>query len=378
MHWRSLLEQSRSQLGWLALAGVALLATKRPTRWPPKIDYTGSAHPTDLDNKTDRIVAFNNIAKTLPATYPDTLRIPVGESRTQHHHKKIKITPGVHFIERWIQHNPYVENDSNGLIGRFPSMAMVALSMTANAEAELHKNREGGSVVESAKDLEGRVKYTGTRVRKKDMVGGSGRLAMPFHEALIIFEGYRFKDGSLELELINVLPREERFGFSSQYDDMAISLWPSTARIDPITPDSKEAPRPTYGFWLHEPITYANWNDPTAVEWLPVGTHKQAGNFSLKNWKDSAKAVGIKPPSSRPPILEVDTAWKNMNPSERKALWDNLCRACPALLRSAQGGAIGAIEGKMRKRENRIKAQKTLLAWGHPQVQKYVDQNCWI
>ena len=156
MDWRSLLEQYRSQLGWLALAGVALLAVKRPTRWPPKIDYTGSAHPTDRDTETDRIVAFNIIAKTLPKTYPDILWVPVGQTRTQHHHKKIKITPGVHFIERWIQHHPYVENDSEGLIGRFPSMAMMALSMTADAEAKLHKKREGGSVVESADDLEGR------------------------------------------------------------------------------------------------------------------------------------------------------------------------------------------------------------------------------
>ena len=67
-----------------------------------------------------------------------------------------------------------------------------------------------------------------------------------------------------------------------------------------------------------------------------------------------------------------------MNPSDRKGLWDNLCRTCPALRSSAQGEAIGAIEGKMRKRENRIKAQQTLLAWGQPQVQKYVDENCWI
>ena len=220
------------------------------------------------------------------------------------------------------------------------------------------------------------VKYTGTRVRKHNMVGGSGRLAMPFHEALIIFEGYRFKDGSLELELINVLPREARSGFSSQYDDMAVSLWPGTARIDPITPDSKETPRPTYGFWLHEPITYANWDDPNAVEWLPVGTHKQAGNFSLKNWKDSAKAVGVKPPSSRPPVLGVDPEWKNCNLSERRGVWRKLCVACPELESSSEGIEIAKITGRMTKKDNRIKASLTLLGWDYLKVQRYVDKIC--
>ena len=376
MDWRLLLEQYRSQLGWLALAGVALLAVKRPTRWPPKIDYTGSAHPTDRDTETDRIVAFNRIAQALPATYPDTLWIPVGQTRTEHHHKEIKITPGVHFMERWIQNHRYVENDSIGLIGRFPSMAMMALSMTADAEVELHKNREGGSVVESAKDLEGRVKYTGTRVRKRNMVGGSGRLAMPFHEALIIFEGYRFKDGTLELELINVLPRERRSGFSSQYDEMNVSTWPDAARIDPITPDSNETPRPTYGFWLHEPITYSNWNNKDAVEWLPVGTHEQAGNFSLKNWKRSAKAVGIKPPSSRPPVLAVDPEWKNWKLSERRVAWRKLCEACPELGTGPEGIKIAKIKGRMTKKDNRIKASQTLLGWDHQKVQRFVDQIC--
>lgn len=376
MNWRLLLEQYRSQLGWLALAGVALLAVKRPTRWPPKIDYTGSAHPTDRDNETDRIIDFNRIAQTLPATYPDTLRVPKGQTRTQHHHQMVKITPGVHFMERWIQNHRYVENDSVGLIGRFPSMAVIAFSMTDDTVAQEHKNREGGSVVESAKDLEGRVKYTGTRVRKRNMVGGSGRLAMPFHEALIIFEGYRFSDGTLELELINVLPREARSGFSSQYDEMSVSFWPETARIDPITPDSKETPRPTYGFWLHEPITQANWNDRAALEWLPVGTHKQAGNFSLKNWKQAAKALGIKPPSSRSPLLGVDPNWRNWNLSERRGAWRKLCGVCPELESSPAGIEIAKIKGRMTKKDNRVKASLTLLGWDYQKVQRLVDQIC--
>lgn len=370
MDWRSVLDKYRSQLGWLALAGVALLSVKRDDKWPPSIDTGRVANPNDKDNVPSRVTRWNQEGKTLPQSYPAILKIDVGTKEVP-----IMIRPSVHFKDNWRARNKYVENDWLGLIGRLPSMAYAGMLMTLDPVATEHKKRAGGSVVNA--ELEGRVKYTGTRVRKPRMVGGSGRLGMPFHEALILFEVYRFDNGSLEMDLINVLPREARGRFQSQYTEMKNPRWPENARIDPISADLAEVPRPTYGLWLHEPINPANAGSRDSIEWLE-GNHEQGGNFSLKQWKKSAKSIGIKPQSSRPPALEIDRAWKNMNPSERKALWDNLCRACPALLSSDQGIAIGAIEGKMRKKENKIKAQKTLLAWGLPQVQTYVDENCWI
>ena len=371
MDWRSVIEKYSSQLGWLALAGVALLAVKKDDKWPPDINYGGSSNPDDLDSGHLRKVKWNFEGKQQPQSYPARIDIDVGGGDSA----PVKIIPTNHFKEQWIDRHAFVENDSLGLIGRFPSMALMGISMTFDKVAGAHKHRLGGTEVEPK--LSGRVKYTGTRVRKPRMTGGSGRLSMPFHESIILFEVYRFDNDSFEMELINVLPREGRGKFDSQYTEMSRKSWPDNARVDPISADPTEVPRPTYGMWIHEPITPKNMSQPSSVEWLE-GDHSQGGNFSLKQWKKAARTIGISTPSSRPPKLEVDKVWKNMNPSERKSLWDNLCRACPSLLSSAQGEAIGAIEGKMRKKENKLKAQQTLLAWGQPQVQKYVDQNCWI
>lgn len=373
MDWQSLLEKYRSQLGWLALAGVALLAVKKDDRWPPEIDTGRKADSDDIDNQPARKTRWNYEGKQEPKFYPATIKIDIGATDLA----RVKIEPSFHFKQNWKKRNKYVENDSLGLIGRFPSMALAGIMMTSDTAVASHQQRHKGSVLEDFEKLEGRVKYTGTRMMRPRMAGGSGRLGMPFHEALILFEVYRFDNGSFLMDLINVVPREARGKFRSQYTEMNHSSWPDNARIDPISADLTEGQRPTYGLWLHEPLTAANALSSSSIEWLE-GDHEQGGNFSLKQWKKSSKAAGIKPKSSRPPVLEVDPAWKNMDPSKRKSTWDNMCRACPALLSSAQGEAIAAIKGKMRKRENRIKAQQTLLAWGQPQVQKYVDQNCWI
>ena len=61
MDWQSLLEKYRSQLGWLALAGVALLAVKKDNKWPPDppINYGGQPDPNDRDADKNRIIKWN-------------------------------------------------------------------------------------------------------------------------------------------------------------------------------------------------------------------------------------------------------------------------------------------------------------------------------
>ena len=281
MDWRSFFEKYRSQLGWLTLAGVALLAVKREDRWPPDppITYGGQADPHDVDAQPGRVTMWNFEGKQVkPETFPSTHYIDIGATEPV----PIKITPTKRFMDNWYDHHARVENDHLGLIGRLPSMALLGIMMSSDKAVASHKKRHGGSEVEP--ELEGRVKYTGTRVKKAKMVGGSGRLAMPFHEAIIIFEVYRYGNGSFEMELIKVLPREARSRFKSQYTEMQSPAWPDNARIDPISADPSEVPRPTYGLWLHEPLTPANAISPDSIEWLE-GDHLQGGNFSLKQWK---------------------------------------------------------------------------------------------
>ena len=379
MDWRSLLEKYRSQLGWLALAGVALLAVKKDDRWPPSIDTGREANPDDKDNVPVRKTMWNREVndKNLPESYPASLKIDVAKSKEV----PIMIRPSIHFKENWKARNKYVENDWRGLIGRLPSMAYAGMLMTLDPIAAEHQKRVGGTVVEE--ELTGRVKYTGTRLRKPRMIGGSGRLGMPFHEALILFEVYRFDNDSFEMDLINVLPREARGRFRSQYTEMQSKAWPHNARIDPISADPNEVPRPTYGLWLHEPLTPANANSPESIEWLE-GDHSQGGNFSLKQFKKSSKAIGIQPPSSRPPQITVDKGWGTMVQKDRSNSWNELCRVCPALEQSDQGQKIAAIRRLKKEKEYTKKQVKTLLndttllGWGQKEVQKYVDRNCWI
>jgi hypothetical protein len=206
---------------------------------------------------------------------------------------------------------------------------------------------------------------------------------MPFHEAIIIFEVYRYKNDSFEMELIKVLPREARGRFKSQYTEMQSPAWPDNARIDPISADPNEVSRPTYGLWLHEPLTPANSLSPDSIEWLE-GDHPQGGNFSLKQFNKSSKDIGIQPPSSRPPQLTVDKGWANMAPKNRSNSWNELCRVCPALEQSDQGQKIAAIRRLKKAKEYTKKQERislnntTLLGWGRKEVQKYVDNNCWI
>ena len=379
MDWRSVLEKYRSQLGWLALAGVALLAVKKDNKWPPNppINYGGSLDPHDLDAHQDRIVMWNFEGKQVkPQVFPSTHYIDIGAEKPV----PIKIIPTQRFIDNWYEHHARVENDHLGLIGRLPSMALLGIMMSSDKIAASHKKRLGGSKVEP--NLTGRVKYTGTRVKKANMVGGSGRLAMPFHEALIIFEVYRYKN-SFEMELIKVLPREARGKFKSQYTEMQSPAWPDNARIDPISPNPDEGMRPTYGLWLHEPLTPANSLSPDSIEWLE-GDHPQGGNFSLKGFKESSKEIGIQPPSARPPQLQVDKGWANMVQKDRSNSWNQLCRVCPALEQSDQGQKIAAIRRLKKEKEYTKKQVKTLLnnttllGWGQKEVQKYVDSNCWV
>tara|TARA_B100000686_G_C16647473_1_gene893634 strand:+ start:31 stop:1173 length:1143 start_codon:yes stop_codon:yes gene_type:complete len=380
MDWRSVLEKYRSQLGWLALAGVALLAVKKDNKWPPDppINYGGSLDPHDLDAHQDRIVMWNFEGKQVkPQVFPSTHYIDIGSAKPV----PIKIIPTQRFIDNWYEHHARVENDHLGLIGRLPSMALAGIRMSWDKVAASHKKRLGGSEVEPK--LTGRVKYTSTRVKKANMIGGSGRLAMPFHEAIIIFEVYRYKNGSFEMELIKVLPREARGRFKSQYTEMQSPAWPDNARIDPISGDPNEVPRPTYGLWLHEPITPANAGSRDSIEWLE-GNHEQGGNFSRKQWKKSATRIGIQAPSARPSYLQVDKEWANMKPKPRSNSWNELCRVCPALEQSDEGQKIAAIrrlkkEKKYTKKQERIALNDTtLLGWGRKEVQKYVDENCWI
>lgn len=376
MDWRSVLDKYRSQLGWLALAGVALLSVKRDDKWPPSIDTGRVANPNDKDSIPARVTRWNQEGKTLPQSYPAILKIDVGTKEVP-----IMIRPSVHFKDNWRARNKYVENDWLGLIGRLPSMAYAGMLMTLDPVATEHAERGKDTVIEEYKELKGRVKYTGTRVRKPRMVGGSGRLGMPFHEALILFEVYRFDNGSCEMDLINVLPREARGRFQSQYTEMQSPSWPDNARIDPISADLAEVPRPTYGLWLHEPINPANAGSRDSIEWLE-GNHEQGGNFSLKQFNKSSKKLKIPTLSSRPPHLKVDKeVW--VKPKDKSKLWEQLCRVCPALEQTDQGQKIAAIrrlkkEKKYTKKQERIALNDTtLLGWGQKAVQRFVDDNCW-